>query len=98
MAEFSPRHRRVSLNQSTVVPKGMSLKGDNDSEDEVIENGKQLKLPEIVLSKLQPSKITEAFNSIPGLKTTKTSKSIQRRMMTEKKTTKREFSAESLSK
>jgi hypothetical protein len=94
MMELSPKNRRANINLSTIVTRGMSLKHDNDSDEDLTENKKHLKLPEIVLLKLAPIKLSETFDSIPGLKTTKNTKSVQKRLMTEKKTMKRELSIE----
>ena len=85
MAE-SPKSKRSNLNKSTILKRGTTLNSMIDSEGESdSDENDQVKLPEIILSKLQTNKATVQFGNIPGIKTTKNQQSQHKRAMTEKK-------------
>lgn len=96
MADISPKSKRVNLNKSTTIKRGMTLNSlsDSESEQESPSNRRQLKLPEIILNKLTTTKANVAFEGIPGLKTTKNSKLNTKRAITEKKEGKRDYSVD----
>lgn len=68
----SPKSKRSLLNKSTTLKRGNTFNSIDDSEDEKDSaEEKRVKLPEIILSKLQPTKANVKFDNIPGFKTTK---------------------------
>jgi hypothetical protein len=87
MADASPKSpQRVSLNKSTIIKRKLTLNSLNnsDSEEESPNENKRIKLPDILLNKLNTTKANVQFDNIPGLKSAKLNKSMQKRAMTEK--------------